>query len=222
MAEIRFPKPLVAIIGDSGTGKSTSLRNMPWAATLLIDTEMKGLPFSQNGIVHYKAAKSTGDVFSTIIATRANKAVKYGVIDSWTKFCEYALAESKALYKGYDIYKNYGELVGRLLSSLRSEEQIWIITGIPEHLKLTGDTGSETTKRRLFVHGKEWEGKVEKEFLVVLYTTARRDATTGKMTYSFMTNTDGMSSAKSPMGMFTEELIPNDLGAVLAKIDPTK
>ena len=42
---IKFPKPLIAIVGDSGSGKSYSLRNLDWNTSVLLDVERKGLPF---------------------------------------------------------------------------------------------------------------------------------------------------------------------------------
>ena len=50
-------KPLIGIVGSSGTGKSTSLRNLPLKDTIIVDLERKGFPF--------KEAKN----FQTITAT---------------------------------------------------------------------------------------------------------------------------------------------------------
>lgn len=214
----QFPQPLIAIIGDSGTGKSTSLRNMPWDRTLFIDSEVKGIPFDPSPIKNYVACKSCQDVSKAIINVKKNPAIRYIVIDSITKFFEYNIAECQASYKGYDIYNNYSSTVGEFLKSLRSDTQIFIVTGIPETLKTPNESGTESTSRRLFVHGKQWEAKVEKEFLIVFYTTMRKNPE-GKMIYSFLTNSDGICSAKSPMGLFATQLIPNDLAEALKVID---
>lgn len=217
--KIEFPKPIICIIGDSGTGKSTSLRNMPWAETKFIDVERKGLPFDSKPIVDYSAPDSSAKVIQAMIAAKSSKK-KYCVIDSITKYFEYALNECKDAYKGYDIYKFFGDKVRQLLTVARSNDTTFIFTGIPELVKVTNDAGGESSARRLFVYGKEWEAKVEKEFLIVLYTVARRDPTNaGRMIYSFMTNTDGICSAKSPMGMFADALIPNDLAEALKKVN---
>jgi hypothetical protein len=40
-----------------------------------------------------------------------------------------------------------------------------------------------------------------------------------KMEYKFLTNTDGECVAKTPMGMFEDQLIDNDLAEVLKVID---
>jgi len=57
------------------------------------------------------------------------------------------------------------------------------------------------------------KGKVEKEFEIVLWAQPQ-----GEGVYRFLTNSDGRCSAKSPMSMFTDALIDNDLNAVLTAI----
>lgn len=214
---ITFPKPIIAIIGDSGTGKSTSFRNMPWDKTKFIDVERKGLPFDHRPITNY-AAPAHSDAVIAAMVDAAKAKTPYCVVDSITKFFEYALNECKDLYKGYDIYKYFSDKVRRLLNAARSNDTVFIFTGIPEILKTASETGGEVVQRRLFVYGKEWEGKVEKEFLIVFYTTNKKDKATGKISYHFLTNTDGICSAKSPMGMFEDLLIDNDTAAALKKI----
>lgn len=55
-------------------------------------------------------------------------------------------------------------------------------------------------------------------FTVVLYSKVER-GTDNKMKYQFVTNNDGQFPAKSPVGMFKEMYIPNDLSYVSQKIE---
>jgi hypothetical protein len=55
-------------------------------------------------------------------------------------------------------------------------------------------------------------------FTICLYTHIDEDKD-GKPTYNFVTNRYHMYPAKSPMGMFDDTLIPNDLNAVCETID---
>ncbi len=90
--------------------------------------------------------------------------------------------------------------------------------GIDEFVDAMSPSGSRTTARRAsVVSGKEWEGKVEKEFLIVFFTDVRRNDK-NKMEYKFLNNSDGICSAKSPMGMFNDQFIDNDLQSVITKI----
>lgn len=59
---------------------------------------------------------------------------------------------------------------------------------------------------------------VEGLFTYVLFTDVTRDAD-NKTTYSFITHSDGTTTAKSPLGCFEEDHIPNDLQYVIEKIN---
>lgn len=217
---ISFPKPMVAIVGDSGTGKSTSLRNMPWAETLLIDTELKGLPFDYTPIINYVQASTTGAVIANITKAKQNPALKYIVLDSFNRYLTYAYTEAVASSNGdgFAVWKSYADSVRMLTNVMRNDKKICIMTCVPEHLIVQGDTNAQVTTRRIYVQGKTWEGKVELEFLVVLYTKVAVGKD-GVVSYNFLTNTDGICSAKSPMGMFKDKLVPNDLAVCLKSID---
>ena len=59
---------------------------------------------------------------------------------------------------------------------------------------------------------------VEGLFTYVLFTSLVKD-NDGNIQYKFMTQTDGTTTAKSPMGCFDSLLIDNDLQYVINKID---
>ena len=58
---------------------------------------------------------------------------------------------------------------------------------------------------------------VEGLFTYVLFTDVSRDAD-NKTTYSFITHSDGSNTAKTPLGCFEEDKVPNDLQFVINKI----
>jgi hypothetical protein len=74
--------------------------------------------------------------------------------------------------------------------------------------------------------GKELQGKLDKEFTIVLHTHLQRDKATGLVKFNFRVKPDGLSTAKTPKVMFTESkdgLAPNDILLVLKeilKLDP--
>jgi len=53
---------------------------------------------------------------------------------------------------------------------------------------------------------------------VVLFTDVIPNKETSALDYRFITQNDGTTTCKSPRGMFTELLIPNDLAYVIEKI----
>lgn len=69
--------------------------------------------------------------------------------------------------------------------------------------------------------GKMLDDKVTLEglFTVVLYGKASFDDKTKKPVKEFVTNYDGQYPAKSPVGMFPETYIPNDLGKVIREMN---
>jgi hypothetical protein len=56
-------------------------------------------------------------------------------------------------------------------------------------------------------------------FTVVLFTDISKDQNTNELKYSFITQNDGSTTAKSPKGMFMDFMIPNDLSYVIKCID---
>jgi molybdopterin-guanine dinucleotide biosynthesis protein len=208
-------KPLIGIVGSSGTGKSTSLRNLPLKDTIIIDLERKGFPF--------KEAKNFQTITATILPEiekaieTATKNADIVVIESFTKYCEILIDVAQKMYKGFDIWNYYNKQIRNTLESLKNEKATVVVTAIDEIVKIMQPTGGEYNTRRIKVQGKVHEGCIEKEFLLVLFTEVRREK--DSIEYCFQTNSDGITSAKTPMGMFSDLYIPNDLNTVINSVE---
>lgn len=214
--KFNFSMPTVAVVGASGTGKSTAYRNMPWDKTLLIDCELKGLPFNPKSIQYYNECRTSIAVEQAIAKVKASPgAIKYVIIDSFYKYLEMTILECGVMYKGYDIYTNYVLKVRAFLREIRNYNLIFICICADELVSVNDEAGKATNKRRIATFGKALEDKLELDFLVVLYASVRPNVTTKAMDYQFLTNNDGIASAKSPMGMFDKLYIPNDLDIVV-------
>jgi len=207
-------KALIGIVGPSGSGKSTSLRNLDPTTTRIIDMERKGLPFRNISNFTILPASSIAECDEHFKTCLADPAVKIIILESLTKYFEILLRFSQTTFKGYDIYSYYNRTIGSFLDKIKNNRAIIILTAIDEIVKIPSPDGSESAARRIKVGGKEWEGKIEKELLMVLFTDPRKDKD-GKIQYLFQTNTDGLTSAKTPMEMFSERLIPNDMAEVI-------
>ena len=203
----------VAIVGRSGTGKTSSLEQLPEDKTLILNVENKRLPFKTKFKHEYRIKdyrKLIGDNNDGMLVSgiKSDK-FEYIVIDSFTTWAEMVLDFAKKYETGYDIYNRYNDEVSKLMNVIKFQEsKIIFVLGIPENVE--GMDG--LIEKRLKVAGKQWEGSIEKEFPIVFYTSTRKDEE--KMNYFFETQTDGVTSAKSPRGMFDNELIPNDLNQV--------
>ena len=60
---------------------------------------------------------------------------------------------------------------------------------------------------------------LEGMFTVVLFAKSVYDIIGKKINYSFVTNSDGRNTAKSPIGMFKSLEIPNDMGVILKTVN---
>lgn len=207
------------IVGESGTGKSTSIRNLNPEETFIINVLNKPLPF-RGYKKHYVTVSSDGKqgnyysscnydnimlVIRKINATRPD--VKTLIIDDF----QYLMADefmNKALEKGYDKFSMIGKHAYdllKLLPTLREDLDIFI---------LTHSESNENGKMKVKTIGKMLDEKITIEgmYAMVLQTELNNG------NYSFITQGDARHIAKSPMGLFEEKTIPNDLAFVKAKM----
>jgi len=207
-------KAIIGIVGVSGSGKSTSLRNLPPESTCIIDLERKGLPFpnaSDFNIVSCTSVKGFNVALKTALEDNKCEII---VIESFTKYIEMLHTLAVTSFKGFDVWNYYNRSIREMLDRVKNDKAIIIFTAIDEIVQITQTSGDTYNVRRVKVQGKQHEGCIEKEFLMVLYTEARRGKD-GNVNYAFQTNSDGVTSAKTPMGMFPEAYIPNDINTVI-------
>lgn len=197
----------VLILGESGTGKSTSFRNLDPTNTLLIQAIKKPLPFKATGWGYFSPENKTGNIFvtdhvSSIIELMQKTRRKIIVIDDY----QYILANElmrRFRETGYSKFSEIGFNGWNLINvaaSLPEDVHVYITAHT-----MTGDDGLTKIK----TPGKLLETySIEGMFSVVL-RTAIRDGE-----HFFSTRNSGSDTVKSPLGMFEDELIPNDLAIV--------
>jgi hypothetical protein len=196
------------VIGQSGTGKSTAMRNFNPAQTLLIQVVKKPLPFRAAGWSYISKDNPTGNMFVTDDANRIveimNKTKrKTIVIDDF----QYLLANEymrRSAEAGFQKFTEIGKHAWDVLTAannLPDDVRVYILTH-SEQLD-SGHTKAKTI-------GKLLDEKITVEglFTIVLKT----DVVDGE--YTFTTRNNGRDTVKSPMGLFTDERIPNDLNMV--------
>ena len=206
-------KAIIGIVGSSGTGKSTSLRNLPPEKTYIIDLERKGMPFPKK--FPYVAPCSSIKEFDTALKEAlADESCEVIVIESFTKYIEILHTLSDRSFKGFDIWNYYNKEIRTMLDKVKNDHAVVIFTAVDEIVELVQPSGNTFNVRRVKVQGKQHAGSIEKEFLMVLFTEVKRDKD-GNTRYVFQTNSDGITSAKTPMGMFSEAYIDNDVNAVI-------
>jgi hypothetical protein len=208
--------PNIFIVGPSGTGKSSSLRNLPPDTTIILNTEQKALPFKGAGLfklnVPIADTASFEKAFDKAIASKKSNIT---VLESFTSLTEQVYTELGRAYKGFDFWDMYKKEMMRILHKSKNTEKYVVMTGIDQVLEGAG--GVE--ERFISVDGS-LKKKVEKEFVIVLFTDVVINEA-GEPEYVFITNKQAgyeNTPAKSPMGMLPKKM-PNDLNEVIKLIE---
>ncbi len=192
---------LVMIYGQSGTGKSTSLRNFTNDEVAVINVSGKPLPFRS------KLTTYDTDNYTKISRALGKIERKSIVIDDATYLMvnEFMRTAKVAGYQKYtDMAVNFNSLVAQA-SQLANDKIVYFLG----HSDLKDD-GTEHFK----TIGKMLDNyvTVEGKFTIVLKTVVQD----GK--YYFSTHNSGQDTVKSPLGMFDSNYVDNDLKAVDAII----
>ena len=208
-------KPNIFICGPSGTGKSTSMRNLPPERTVILNVEQKALPFRKGVEFKLNVPIDSIQLFKTAL-TKAieNPKIDIIVIESFTSLTELIYMKAKSLYDGFDVWDFYKNEIKKIMEMSKNTEKYIIFIGIDQYVE--GEAGVE--ERFIAVDGS-WKKKVEKEFVIVIYSEAKE--INDKQEYRFITNKQpgyNKLSAKSPMEMLPP-IMENDIDMVLTKID---
>lgn len=193
----------VLILGQSGTGKSYSMKNFNEDEICLISVQKSLLPFRKK----FTETVVT-DKYSEII--NAMKATKKKVIiidDTQYLMCNEFMR--RATERGYDkfteIAQNFWSLVVQEVNNLPSDVIVYLLCHTA-----TDENGVEKMK----TIGKLVDEKITPEGLfTIVLKTAVSDGN-----YAFVTQNNGKDTVKSPEGMFTTYAINNDLKYVDEKI----
>ena len=188
---------LVMAYGQSGTGKSTSLRNFKNEEVAVVNVSGKPLPF-RGDIKPYNS-----DNYQKIIAAIQGTDRKSIVIDDATYLMVNAFMRNAKVvgYQKYtDMAYDFNALV-EFCANLPDDKIVYFLGHSDQ-----ADDGREHFK----TIGKMLDNYVtlEGRFTIVLKTVVQD----GK--YMFSTQNNGQDTVKTPMGLFEQPLIDNDLKAV--------
>ena len=222
----------ICVVGESGTGKSTSLRNLDPKCTFVISTTGKPLPLKgykkkyipihkegQSMVGNYYVSSGYSQILNMLkIIDKTMPHIKQVIIDDFQYMLSYEFVD-RATETGYS---KFSELAQHVMNVLRYSETM------REDCKMIFLTHSENEgsdinpKYVIKTLGKLLKEKVTLEglFTYVFFTKVLDGENEGdRMQYKFLTKTDGECCAKTPMGMFDDALIDNDLDLVIKTID---
>lgn len=206
----------VLILGNSGSGKSTSLRNLDPSETFILNVIGKPLPFrgskskykqlSSDGLEGNYYASDDPATIRRIINLINTKRLEFKqlVIDDFG----YSITNSfmrKASQRGYDrfieIAKDTFDIL-ECVSNLREDLFCFVMM----HTEIDSQG----------IHRPKTVGKmidqyicIEGKFSNVLHSIVNDGG------YYFLTNFDGQHLSKTPLGMFPSNLIENDLQLII-------
>ena len=187
----------VLILGESGSGKSTSLRNFEPGEIGIFNVASKPLPFRK------QLPKADGASYHTIInALKKPKLKTYAIDDS-----QYLMAfESfeKVNETGYGKFTSMALNFYNLVQFVIRQTPPDVIVYFLQHTEKTDD--GRTKAKTL---GKMLDNQLTLEGLFSIVLLCKTDGTR----HYFETQSDGATTAKSPLDMFERE-IDNDLRLV--------
>lgn len=220
---------IIGIVGPSGSGKSTSLRNLDPAKTFIINVSKKDLPFKgwKSKFTDFRDDNENGNLYNEDESAKIVKALHYIdkkredidkiVIDD----AQYIMAsefmnrsQESGWQKFTDIAKNMWNVVNTARNLSRDIDVIFTF-----HSEEVSDGFS--TKHKIKTIGKMVDDKITLEglFTMVLYTDVEIDQNTKEPDFRFQTKTDGTNTCKTPLGMFEDVYIPNDMEYVFTKMN---
>lgn len=220
---------LIAIVGESGSGKTTSIRNLDPEKTFIISTTGKrpGIKGAKKKYPDFKVAdgKISGNFYTTANIDNIKKVmnivdkkltdINVLIIDDF-QYLQAFEAMARVDEKGYSKFTDMAKHAYEALKSgmdMRDDLYICVLT----HSENTGDNLNPYYKIK--TQGKMLDSVITLEglFTYVLFTKVSNDDDSG-VKYQFITNSNGTCTAKSPMGLFQDLLIDNDLNMVINRI----
>ena len=225
---------LIAVVGKPGTGKSTSIRTLDPSSTFIINVANKPLPFKgwkkkytsfgkdkERG--NYAATHDTETIGKVLAIVNAKRPeIKTIVLEDSSYLMSFEIfdrAKENSYTKHVEIAQHYTDIL-RSVSKLRDDLMVIVLT----HPDEERDTFGDIKEQKMKTYGKMTDKYMSLDglFTYIFFTKvlALDDSDNPEYRYVFETNDPSkISSAKTPMGCFSERFIDNDLKQVIEAID---
>lgn len=192
----------VLVLGESGSGKSASLRNFGTEEISIINVANKPLPFRKKLTQMHTADYNA---ICNALSRTTKKAIAIDDSQYLMAFEAFAKAKETGYGKFTDMALHFYNLIQFIINNTPPDVIVYFL----HHVEQDANTGKIKAKTQ----GKMLDSQLTLEglFSIVLMCV-----TDGKA-HSFITQSDGMTPCKSPMDMFPLTM-DNDLKAVDAVI----
>lgn len=216
----------ILICGKTGTGKTTSARTLNPKETLILRVINRTLPFKFAGIYgseqkNMLLTPGYEEVLKALDWANKQAHIKNVVITDGTYIIrqEYFKTANQKNYEKYTAFAMHMQQILKAIQNLRDDMKVFL----EYHVENTvNDNGATEYKPSTVGKLLDSQYNILENVDIVLFANPQYEDR--KITYGFITNrtldrNGAEIPAKSPMGMFDQEFIPNDLALVAKKID---
>ena len=218
---------VIGVMGESGSGKTTAMRNLPPEETVYIDCDKKGLNWKgwkkqyhdtkdENNAINYLRSDIFANVSSFLDYINSDKryaGIRYVVIDTINGLMVAEEMKILAMQSGdkrsawSDLAQNGWALINKALE-LRDDLTVIILC----HSETISDENG-IIRTRIKTNGRKLEKLVLESKMTTVVWAVRQD---GK--YKFILSADG-STCKVPLGAFEGDECENDIMIVLKALE---
>lgn len=215
---------MILVVGASGSGKSSSLRNLDPKSTFVITPNSKPLPFRGSRAKYNKENKTLAVVKTLPGLGQALEAINKNAPHIKTVIIEdfnHQLTARVMADANKAGFAKWGQLAQDTYNALLQAEETYrddLTIVVLAHSETSMDSNG-VSKTTLATVGKMLDNQVKiPSYATYMFHAVIRDGENGPE-YVFQTNSAEGREAKSPMGCFNELYIDNDLAKILETID---
>jgi len=206
----------ILIVGETGSGKSTSFRNVSREHTAFFNCEGKPLPFRNNKFAMIGNVPSTTILAQGMSIAEKKDNITLGIVDSISMMADMVYRELiEGADDGFSGWAKYKKKILEIIEFTKRSKKNYVFTALEE--RSSGNNGDRFVAS---VQGS-LKGKLESHFSIVLraMTLDDMESPTG-VRHVFATNRipGEIITAKSPIGMFENQFVDNDIVMVLKTI----
>ena len=209
----------ICVMGESGSGKTTAMRTLDPSTTYYIDCDKKGLAWKgwrqqyNAGNKNFWASRDLGKIQQVLEKISAERPeIKTVVIDTLNTAMVDKEIKQMGDSSGYSKWIDLTQYVWNICEAASTLREGLTVIIVMHSETVRDDLGYSFT--RIKTNGRKLEKVVlESLFSTVLLSRRKEDG-------SFIFETvSKQSTAKSPLGAFGTEEIPNDMAAVLEALE---